>query len=1106
MALLTTGGRVARVGHANYHKHFFESKSLRRCPAFFSNYLSLFSQGLFRFKSCESFLNGDALSYMERMYQSWMRDHSSVHASWNVYFNNLNKSFSIERSLSLPSCSPLKYSPTKRVDSFSISHDIDARVMQLIHDIRSQGYMYAKVNPLPVSFDASLKFGLHEPYDLNGVDPSRYSLSSDDLNNIISREIASEIGLSGPISTLPRLKDVIQRLQKIYCRSIGVELSHIKDQNILNFIYQRIEQLSMVPFSSEKKQKLFDCIAKTELFENFCNLKYNVVKRFGIQGCESVIAAVKQIVEHSVLMDVEHVVIGCSHRGRINLLANVLSKPLHQIFKEFNGETGFSLEQWGKSGDVKYHLGAQSIYVDEKTAKQVSLHVMPNPSHLEATNPVTLGYVRAVQDMLGPENSCKVLPLLLHGDASFSAQGIVYEVVQMSNLRPYHVKGTIHLIVNNQIGFTTDMRDQKSSQYPTDIMKIMDVPIFHINADDPEGCILIAQLALEFRQKFNRDVILDIVGYRRWGHNELDMPKFTQPLMYYCIERHPTLLNLYSKQLLHEGVLSEKAIEKKKNEILDTYNSEYDQSKLSDDQVYQKADNESNKNVRSQKLKWSHKPLSHVVAKPIESCEQNYRASSQANAIFPTGLPRDQLLDVGLRISTLPEWLNPHPGVQKVYQARKEALITGMNIDFGLAEALAFGTLLHEGYNIRLSGQDAERGTFSHRHAVVHHQPKIDNASNQNNAFEPLTYCPLSTLNSNKIHVSKDLFQSNLCKENKDASCDSQMNQMRSEFSVSNSLLSEYAALGFEFGYAALAPHNLCVWEAQFGDFANGAQIIIDQYIASGETKWGLQCGLVLLLPHGYDGQGPEHSSARIERFLQLCDDRDDKMQPDPYHDSIDQSFHDYNLQVVNCTTPANFFHVLRRQLHREFRKPLIIFSPKRMLRMRATFSRISDFVEGSHFMSYIPDLPYKTDNNNQKEYYCAPNDVSRVDESIRRLILCSGQVYYDLVSYREKLGHPSVAVSRIEQLAPFPYEHILRDVRRYPNLEEVFWVQEEHMNMGPWPYVSKRLSTALQSIDSYRGKTQAHYVGRNVLAAPAVGDLGLHHRELESLLKDAFR
>jgi 2-oxoglutarate dehydrogenase E1 component len=677
----------------------------------------------------------------------------------------------------------------------------------------------------------------------------------------------------------------------------------------------------------------------------------------------------------------------------------------------------------------------------------------------------------------------------------------------MSKLQAYQVGGTIHIIVNNQIGFTTDVTDQKSGEYVTDIMKLVKAPIFHINADDPESCVRIAQLALEYRQTFQSDIILNIIGYRRFGHNELDMPKFTQPRMYQSIDTHPNVLEIYSEKLLNEGVVTQSMVNEKKKTIFETFNAAYEKAKTGSFNSIQSSSLVSR--IENLSLLNNHGFFSPTVFQKSLKFLPGLHPSGnsvliQFSSPSSTGVMSDRLNRLGHCITSIPKWMKLHPTVERVYNVRKAAIQSHENIDFGLAEALSFATLISEGFSVRLVGQDVQRGTFSHRHAVLHHQfSENDQLNDTYECQTSLTFCPLqqvATLQKcNSATTNEELPAAKNC-YNRPISIHTDGPESP-KFSVYNSLLSEYAALGFEVGYSIANPNVLCVWEAQFGDFANGAQIIIDQYIASSETKWRTPCGIVLLLPHGYDGQGPEHSSARVERFLQLCDDHENTV-PSKYQSNSSSPFHqDYNLQVVNCSTAANFFHVLRRQMLRKFRKPLIVFSPKKILRLRASNSSLNEFVQGTSFQSYIPNVGNEIDLSCQH----ASSISKKASDSITRLVLCSGQVYYDLVAFRAANKLSNVAIGRIEQLSPFPYYNIMDEVKKLSNLKTIVWAQEEPMNMGAWSYVSKRLLTLLKFLNYPNGLKQCYYSGRKPLAAPAVGDTRLHSIELERFVKHAL-
>lgn len=752
--------------------------------------------------------------------------------------------------------------------------------------------------------------------------------------------------------------------------------------------------------------------------------KFATTKRFGVDGCETLITGMKELVKRACKLNIDSVLMGMSHRGRLNVLFNVLHKPLEQMMSEFRGKTGFSDNVWGNTGDVKYHLGVEIDHYDEESNRYIHLGIVDNSSHLESVDPILMGQARAQQYYCNDKEKKKVLPIIIHGDASIAGQGIAYETFQMSKLPSYSVGGTIHIVVNNQIGFTTYPVDARSGKYCTDIGKCIDIPIIHVNADDPEAVTYVFGLALDIRNKFNIDTIIDLVGYRKFGHNELDMPKFTNPLLYDVIARHKSVLDIYSKKLIDENVITLKEFEENTKKIYDYYEQVYEQSKNFEPKIMDK----------KYLPQWEH------MVNP-----QKFSPSRK------TGVEKDVLINLGKKIFTIKENFNPHPIITKLFKTRIASLETGTNIDFGMAELLAYATLLSDGFHARISGQDSQRGTFSHRHAVLHDQ---------------ITYEEYNIFDSLKTPHTIE---------------------------VNNSLLSEYACLGYEIGYSYEHPDALVVWEAQFGDFANGAQVMIDNYIASGETKWNKQSGIVMLLPHGYDGQGPEHSSARIERFLQLCDDREDIA---TY--SIDKDkkiIQQHNMQVINCTKPSNLFHALRRQMHRSFRKPLIVITPKKMLKMRMAFDNINNFLTSTEFLPYLSE---------EFEHKLKPKN------EIKRIILCSGQVYYDLLNYRDTNNIQNIAIARIEQLSPFPFKSFMNDLKNYPNLRDVIWVQEEHMNMGPWFYVSKRIEAAIKQLKNDDQSwnieiSEVYYSGRDVYAAQSAGDLNLHLYQLDEFLVDAF-
>ncbi len=837
-----------------------------------------------------------------------------------------------------------------------------------------------------------------------------------------------------PVQTL---RQVLSRLKQAYCGSVGYEYMHIADRNQCNWLRERIETPTARAYSKRRKLIMLDRLAWADLFEAFLSNKYSAAKRFGLEGAETLIPGMKELIDRAAELDVSSIVIGMPHRGRLNVLANVVRKPLSQIFSEFAGgvrPAGEGTGVYTGSGDVKYHLGTS---YDRPTLRGNAIHLslVANPSHLEAVNTVVQGKVRAKQYYDKDAGRQRTLPVLLHGDGAFAGQGIVYESLDMSQLPDYTVGGTIHIVVNNQVAFTTDPKSSRSSPYCTDVAKGLGAPVFHVNGDDVEAVAHACELAVEWRQRWKSDVVIDIVCYRRYGHNEIDDPMFTQPLMYKVIKAHRNAHQQYADRLVREGTVSPEEVADIQNRVQSILEAEFEKSKALSD-----------------------------AAQPREwladgSHWGGFKAPEQLSRIRNTGVPMDALLDVGKSITALPEGFTPHRAIARVYEQRRAALASGTGVDWALAEALALGTLLREGFHVRLSGQDVERGTFSHRHAVLHDQAT------------GARYRPLCAAGTPGL------------------------------FTVSNSSLSEFGVLGFELGYSMESPAQLVIWEAQFGDFANGAQVIMDQFISSGEAKWLRQTGLVLLLPHGYDGQGPEHSSARLERYLQQCDE-DAFVIPDMGSDTRRQ-IQSANWQVCNVTTPANYFHLLRRQLHRDFRKPLVLMSPKNLLRHPKCRSDLAEFddveqggdAQGTRFKRLIMDK-HATDRALQP----APMP------GVQRLIMCTGKVFYELDAEREAAGAAAdakLAVVRIEQLAPFPWDLVARELRRYPNAELV-WAQEEPKNMGAFSHVLPRIQTVLAA--EGRPGVPVRYAGRAASAATATGFGSYHAVEQAALLKDALR
>ena len=777
---------------------------------------------------------------------------------------------------------------------------------------------------------------------------------------------------------------------------------HMGDPEEKAWIRDRIEGPEKdITFTTNGKKAILKKIIQAEGFEKYLHIKFVGTKRFGLDGGESLIPALEQIIKRGGNLGAKEIKIGMPHRGRLNVLANVMGKSYRAIFSEFFGKAGSSKKDF--EGDVKYHLGASSNR--DFDGNNVHISLTDNPSHLEAVNPVVLGQVRAKQFFHNDKDRKKVIPVLMHGDAAFAGQGIVAECFAMSGLPGHNIGGTIHIIVNNQIGFTTAPRFARSSPYPSDVAKIAQAPIFHVNGDDPEAVVHCAKIATEYRQKFNRDVVIDMVCYRRFGHNEGDEPSFTQPLMYKKIRMHPTTLSIYGKKLSQEGLTSEDELKKDKINFKKWLEKEFEHSK----------------NYKSE-LKW------------FDGVWSRFKPGLGKDKRGASGVDLEILKTIGNKISSIPPNFSVHKTLKKVFDLRNQNIKNG-NIDWSTAESLAFGTLLSEGFSVRLSGQDSGRGTFSQRHAVLRNQENHER------------FIPLNNIKKGQKN-----------------------------FEIIDSLLSEFAVLGFEFGYSLSEPETLVLWEAQFGDFANGAQVIIDQFISSGESKWGRASGLVMLLPHGYEGQGPEHSSARLERFLQLCAGE--------------------NIQVVNCTTPANYFHVLRRQMHREFRKPLVIMTPKSLLRHKKCLSKLSDFSKKSTFHRVLEDDAYSKVNNLL--------ELKNKDESIKKVVMCSGKIYYDLIEAREKFKNNKVTFVRIEQLYPFPAKTLANILKRYKKAKFI-WCQEEPKNMGAWNTVRNYINRTLEMINY--GDKSVKYVGRNASSSTATGNLNKHLAQqkeiLEKILKD---
>jgi 2-oxoglutarate dehydrogenase E1 component len=951
-----------------------------------------------------SFLTKSNSAFLEQMYLKYINKDLDLPSSWKNYFDDLGDELDlVVNEIKGPSWAPIKKQinivekkPKKEVHSNgsvrnvisenNLQNNIDSiKAVELIRAYRLRGHLLAKLDPL----------GLKKTEYLEELHPEYYGFKKSDYKR--------EIFLNGVTNKkYSNISEILTFLNKTYCGPIGYEYMHISNPEERVWLRRRIEEdENEIKFTKNGKEAILNKLIQAEGFEKFLATKYVGTKRFGLDGAESLIPALEQIIKIGGQSQIKEVKIGMSHRGRLNVLANVLQKSYKRIFNEFAGEFNSSSNEG--AGDVKYHLGASSNREFDGNPVHVSL--TDNPSHLEAVNPVVLGQTRAKQFFHKDTERNKVIPILIHGDAAFAGQGIVAECFAMSGLPGHNTGGTIHIIVNNQIGFTTSPRFARSSPYPSDVAKMVDAPILHVNGDDPEAVIYATRIATEFRLKFNRDVVVDLICYRRFGHNEGDEPSFTQPLMYEKIRSHPTTLKLYGQKLTQEQIFTEEGV----NQKIKTFKD------LLDDQFKTAKD-------YKPKIEW------------FEGTWSRYKPEKGKDKRGVTGVDKEIIKSISDRINVIPSEINPHKTVAKVFDLRKKSIDTEKNIDWATAESLAFATLLNEGYPVRLVGQDSGRGTFSQRHSVLRNQS--DNSR----------YIPLN-------HISKG----------------------QKNYEIVDSFLSELAVLGFEYGYSLVEPNTLTLWEAQFGDFANGAQIIIDQFISSGERKWSRASGIVMLLPHGYEGQGPEHSSARLERFLQLCSND--------------------NMQVMNCTTPANYFHALRRQMKRDFRKPLIMMTPKSLLRNKYCVSDLEDFSKKNSFHRVLWDhaIDPKT------EGFIKLKNSSK----IRKVILCSGKVYFDLLEAREKLKIDDVILYRIEQLYPFPAKTLVKELKPYAKSATFHWCQEEPKNMGAWFSVRDYIEWTLDNIKA--NNNQISYIGRSPDASPATGYAKRHISQQQEIIKKVF-
>ena len=867
-----------------------------------------------------NYINSGNAAYINSLYEAYNQDPESVDFGWQKFFEGFNFGQNGQVQKAAPAVAETNEHFLKEIS-----------VLNMIDGYRSRGHLFTKTNPVRE----------RRKY-FPGKELETFGLSDADLDTVFNAGV--EVGLGRA-----KLSDIRDLLEETYCQSIGAEYRYIRNPIKIKWFEDRMESKRNTPsFTVEEKKLMLNKLNEAVVFENFLGTKFLGQKRFSLEGAEALIPALDSVIEKGSELGIEEFIIGMAHRGRLNVLTNIMEKPYKSIFSEFEGKNFDEDTPFG--GDVKYHLG-YSTDVVTKGGKHVHLSLCPNPSHLEAVDPVVEGLTRSKIDFKYNGDHSRIAPILIHGDASVAGQGIVYEVLQMEKLDGYRTGGTIHVVINNQIGFTTNFKDARSSTYCTDVAKTVLSPVFHVNGDDVEALAYVVNLAMEYRQVFHEDFFIDILCYRRYGHNEADEPKFTQPLLYKAIEAHPNPLEIYKQKLLAEGSVDENVA----LEIEKSFRAQL-QEKLDESKAEERAED---------------------AIQMFEGAWQGMHIANTREFFVPveTAVSEEEILEIGKKLTTLPEGKEFFKKIEKLFEERGRMVNQTKVFDWAMGELLAYGTLLKDGHPVRLSGEDVKRGTFSHRHAVL---TLVDSEDE---------YTPLETINA------------------------------EAKLSIFNSLLSEYGVLGFEYGYAMANPNALTIWEAQFGDFFNGAQIIVDQYIASAETKWQRGNGLVMLLPHGYEGQGPEHSSARVERFMELCADS--------------------NIQVANCTTPANFFHIIRRQMLRDFRKPLIIFTPKSLLRSPKCVSKLEEFTTGK-FHELIDD---------------SYADVKKV----KRVLFCTGKIYYDLLEKQQTDKRKDVAIVRIEQLYPTPIVQILKVRARYNKANEFVWVQEEPENMGAWPYICRK-------------------------------------------------
>ncbi len=967
-----------------------------------------------------SFLQGHNADYVEQLHARYADNPSSVDESWREFFRQLGDAPTDARAEAAgPSWMRADWPPMptdeltaaldgqwpaepkaagEKIKAKAAEKGVDMsdaqvrlavldsiRALMLIRAYRIRGHLIADLDPL----------NMRDKTKHPELDPRAYGFAEADMDRPIF--IDNVLGLE--IATMRQILEIVQRT---YCGTFALQYMHISDPEQSAWLKERIEGYGKeITFTQNGRKAILNKLVEAEGFEKFCHVKFMGTKRFGLDGGEALIPAMEQIIKRGGQLGLKEIVIGMPHRGRLSVLANVMGKPYRAIFNEFQGGS-YKPDDVDGSGDVKYHLGASSDR--EFDGNTVHLSLTANPSHLEAVNPVVLGKVRAKQFQRTDKERTTVLPILLHGDAAFAGQGVVAECFGLSGLVGHKTGGTIHIVVNNQIGFTTAPHFSRSSPYPTDIALMVEAPIFHVNGDDPEAVVHAARVATEFRQKFHKDVVLDIFCYRRFGHNEGDEPMFTNPIMYKKIKTHKTTLTLYTERLVKDGLIPEGEIEDMKAAFQARLNEEFEDAK----------------SFKPNKADWLDGRWSHLDRQK----QSKYQRGK-------TAIKEKTLAEIGRALTTATEGFPIHRTVDRLLETKRGMFESGTNFDWATAEALAFGSLMLEGYPVRLSGQDATRGTFSQRHSAFVNQDTEER------------YYPLN-------HIREG----------------------QAQYEVIDSMLSEYAVLGFEYGYSLSEPNTLTMWEAQFGDFANGAQIMFDQFISSGESKWLRMSGLTVLLPHGFEGQGPEHSSARLERFLQQCGGD--------------------NWIVANCTTPANYFHVLRRQLHRTYRKPLILMTPKSLLRHKLAVSDAADFTTGSSFHRVLWDDAQKGHSDTQLQS----------DDKIKRVVLCSGKVYFDLLEERDARGIDDIYLMRIEQFYPFPAMSMVKELERFKDAE-IVWCQEEPKNQGAWTFIEPNIEWVLTRIGAKNKRPT--YAGRPASASPATGLASQHKAQQEALVNDAL-